>query len=123
MINLPISYLVLRLGCQPPMVLVVAFALSVLCLAARVYMLRGMINLKAKEFVVNVYIRILVVTIVSSMAPLALYFYYNDGFWAFVLNCIACLVSSTLFIYLIGCNNEERTFLNDKLKNVFTTAE
>lgn len=123
MINLPISYLVLRLGCQPPVVLVVAFALSVLCLAARVYMLRGMINLKAKEFVVNVYIRILVVTIVSSMAPLALYFYYNDGFWAFVLNCIACLVSSTLFIYLIGCNNEERTFLNDKLKNVFKTAE
>ena len=49
MMNLPISYICLRLGCMPESVLIVAIVISQCCLAARLYMLRRQVlNRSAK---------------------------------------------------------------------------
>lgn len=116
--NLPFSYIALRFGCQPETVLIIAFIISIFCLVARIYMLRGMINLNAKRFVVNVYVKILMVTIISVIPPVALYLHYNEGFVALILNSAVCVISSIFCVYIIGCSKEERAFINGKLKQI-----
>ena len=81
-------------------------------------MLRGMINLNAKRFVVNVYVKILMVTIISVIPPVALYLHYNEGFVALILNSAVCVISSIFCVYIIGCSKEERAFINGKLKQI-----
>ena len=55
LLNLPISYILLKNGCIPETVLIVAICISQCCLATRLYMLRGMIELSSKIFLNKVY--------------------------------------------------------------------
>lgn len=50
MMNLPVSYILLRIGMFPEVVIVVAIVISQCCLAARLLMLRGMIGLSVKKY-------------------------------------------------------------------------
>ena len=69
MMNLPVSYICLRLGCMPESVLIVAIVISQCCLAARLYMLRGMIGLSFIQYVKKVYFNVIVVALLSFVVP------------------------------------------------------
>lgn len=118
MMNLPISYIALHLGYPPETVIIVAIGISILCFATRIYMLRSMINLSARRFILNVYIRIILVSSISFIIPYLLYINYNASFKSFVINCIVCVASSSVCIYLLGCNKSERIFIISKVKNI-----
>ena len=118
MLNLPVSYILLLLGAIPETVLIVAIAISQLCLATRLYMLRGLIGLKAREFIRNVYINVIVVTILSAIIPFALSSTFEDNFWDFILLCIVTVVSTLLVEFYVGCTAVERQFVVSKVKTI-----
>lgn len=122
MMNLPISYLLLRNGCIPETVLIVAICISQCCLAARLYMLRGMIGLSAREYMDKVYVNILVVTILSAIIPSILSYYLNETFINFFVICAISILCTSTVIYFVGCNKKERLFISSKIiaiKNKF----
>jgi len=114
--NLPISYVCLKAGCPPEIVLVVCILLSQCCLYARLYMLRGMIGLSSKLFLKKVYINVIVVMIVAAFGPILLSEQLREGLATFVILCIVCSFTSALSIFYIGCNNRERKFVFRKAK-------
>lgn len=114
-LNVPASYIALKLGYPPESVLVVSIILSVACLLARIYMLRKMINLSVKSFIANVYSRILLVSIISFILPYFLNPYIGNGLKSFIASCAVCLTLTLVTIYFIGCSKTERTFINEKL--------
>ena len=118
MMNLPISYVFLRLGAIPETVLIVAIAISQLCLAARLYMLRGMIGLKARDFIKKVYLNVIIVTVLSSILPFVLSNILDENFISFVLLCIVALVSTFLIEFYLGCTLKERQFVISKVKTI-----
>ena len=117
-LNLPISYICLELGCIPESVLVVAIFISQICLAARLYMLRGLIGLSSKQYLKKVYFNILIVTFFSLIIPCILRRYMNDTFFAFVLITLTSLVCTLIVIYYIGCNRDERAFVFSKFSKI-----
>lgn len=118
MINLPISYVLLRLGCIPETVLIVAICISQCCLAARLYMLRGMIGLSISQYLSNVYFNVLSVSVLSAIIPCAVFYYLNETFINFMLVCVISVICTCIVIYYIGCNNQERQFILSKVKAV-----
>ena len=118
MMNLPISYVFLRLGAIPETVLIVAIAISQLCLAARLYMLRGMIGLKARDFIKKVYLNVIIVTVLSSILPFVLSYILDENFISFVLLCIVTLVSTLLIEFYVGCTLKEGQFVISKVKTI-----
>ena len=118
LLNLPISYILLRIGYPPASVFVVALLFSFACLAARIYMLRNMINLSIKEFIKNVYFKIILVSIISPILPLILTPYTDNSFLGFAISCSLCLILSTTTIYFIGCNKQERIYITNILKGI-----
>lgn len=118
MMNLPISYILLRLGYFPEVVIVIAICISQCCLAARLLLLRGMIGLSITKYLKNVYLNIIVVSIIAMMLPLISAYYIKESFISFILISLIAVICTLSSIYFIGCNNQERKFIHQKLGTI-----
>ena len=115
MMNLPISYILLRMGMFPEIVIVVAIVISQCCLVARLLMLRGMIRLSIREYLKKVYINVLTVTIVAAVLPFGITNLLIESFLNFILLSLVALICTGFTIYYVGCNTTERKFILNKL--------
>lgn len=118
MMNLPISYICLRLGFMPESVLIVAIVVSQCCLAARLYMLRGMIGLSSIQYMKKVYLNVIVVTLLSLAVPVLLSKYMEETFFSFVVLSLVSIVCTLIVEFYVGCNGKEREFVVDKVKGL-----
>lgn len=118
LMNLPISYILLRMGMFPETVIVVAIVISQCCLAARLVMLRGMIGLSVRKYMKKVYINVLVVTIIAAILPFLLAISLEESFLNFVLLCFVALICTGITIYYVGCDKTERQFVLNKLHTI-----
>ena len=118
MMNLPVSYVLLRYGCIPETVLIVAVCISQCCLAARLLMLRGMIGLSVRKYLRNVYANIISVTVVAAVVPFAVALRMEETFISFIIVTCVALCCSFLSVFYVGCNRRERDFVKAKAKSV-----
>ena len=115
LLNLPVSYVMLRTGGVPEIVFIVAIAISIACEIARLYMLQGMINLSVREFLCKVYLNVLLVTIASAFIPFYIARVLPENLISLIFSCILCFCCTGITVLLIGCNRHERKALFDKL--------
>lgn len=115
LLNLPLAYLCLRLGCIPESVMIVAIVVSVICEMARVLLLRKMIHLSARKFITNVYLNVIFVTIVAGALPYWLGLQLEESFYVFMLICFVSVVCTLMSILYVGCNEKERSFVYSKI--------
>lgn len=118
MMNLPVSYILLRMGMFPEVVIVVAIVISQCCLAARLLMLRGMIGLSVRKYMKKVYVNVLVVTAMAAILPFLLSTKLEESFLNFVLLCFVALICTGTTIYYVGCDKTERQFVLNKLHTI-----
>lgn len=119
MLNLPISYLLLRSGYIPESVLITAVVISQCCLAARLLMLRKMIGLSLKKFIIKVYCNAFSVSIASCVIPFIMAARLDESLLGFVMLCFISVVCTSLSILYVGCNHDERGALYCKVKKLF----
>lgn len=114
MLNLPISYLLLRFGYAPECVLIVAVFISQCCLMARLYMLHFSIKLSARKFIKDVYLNALCVCIIAGIFPILSLTFSDKSFIMFLAHCALTVICTLLSVFFIGCNNKERTMIMNK---------
>lgn len=122
LLNLPVSYLALKLGAIPEMTIVIAIVISQICLVARLWFLRSMIKLSAKQFIKKVYLNVLAVTVVSFIPPFICYLVVTNPVGRFFSVCTVSVFASGLAIYYIGCSAKERALVKSyaiKMKKKF----
>ena len=115
MLNFPVSYLFLLQGASPESTFIVAIIISQCCLLARLYMLRKMIGLSFKIYVRRVYLNVLLVGIISSVIPIALYSQLSISAVRFVVILFTCFLCSALTMFYIGCTQGERNIVRNKI--------
>lgn len=111
LLNLPISYLLLRWGWFPEVTIIVAIIVSQLCLVARLCFLRKMIDLPVRRFIVEVYCNVIVVTAISLIVPAICYVLMPSGIVRFFTLCSLSILSSAATIYWVGCNRDDRAMV------------
>lgn len=112
LLNLPLSYVACTLGFPPENVLLVAIICAISCLIGRLYMLRINVQLDIMSFVRNVIYRIIIVTVISSIAPfIMLYFNKVDCFMSAVVMVLISMLSVLTTVYFIGLLPDERTIV------------
>lgn len=116
--NLPLSYILLKLDFSCIFVLVVAIVLSQLCLFARLCILRGMIQLSVRRFLLDSYFPILVVTVISSLIPFLLKNSITAPFTKLLVSTFLCIVSSVGTIFYLGLIKSERIFFKNKINEL-----
>lgn len=115
MLNLPIAYLCLYLGTIPESVVMVAIVISQCCLAARLYMLKGMIGLKVLQYLRKVYINVIIVTLMAAIVPMLLAYRLSEGLLPFVTISAVAVISTLLSAFYAGCSKSEREFITMKV--------
>lgn len=120
MMNFPLSYLFLKIGFLPEVIVMIAITLSIICLGARLIMLRSMIQLPIARFLHNVCGKILLVTILSAIMPLFIRWELPDNLYGFIISCLVCLVWTAAILFIFGCSVSERKFLTGKLQALST---
>lgn len=116
LLNFPISYILLKIGMIPEITIAVAIIISQICLFARLWFLRGMIKLPARQFLNKVYANVLLVTAISSIPALICYFTIQQQAVRFFVVCAVSVITSILTIYYIGCNKDERILISSYVK-------
>ena len=111
LLNLPISYILLKLGALPEITVVVAIALSHVCLFARLIMFSRASGFSVPAFVRGVYVNALKVAIGAASIPLLLTFVIPKGILWSVLHLGVSLLWTAGVIFFIGCSKEDRAFL------------
>ena len=120
LMNFPISYLLLYLGFAPEVTVVVAIIISQICLIARLLFLRTMVKLPVKQFIKEVYLKVILVTILSASLPTVCYIFLQPSITRFIIIGLTSVITSSACIYYIGCNhNEQEKVINAivKIKN------
>ena len=116
LMNIPVSYLFLKQGAAAEVTVVVAIVISLVCLAARLIMLRGMIGLSIRIFISDVCVKILTVSIVSVIIPLLLHNRLPEGFAGFAASAVICVAVSGFAVLFIGLKTAERKELFSMLR-------
>ena len=116
LLNLPISYIALKNGGQPYVVITVAIFLSQCSLFARLIFLSKVMRLSVRRFFVWCYLRILAVSVLSLSIPLVLSECQAGGFYGFLESCLVCLGWSSLVIFYVGLDKNVRAFITNKVK-------
>lgn len=116
MMNFPLSYIFLKMGFLPEIIVMVAISLSLICLGARLILLRDMIQLPVARFLRHVCGNIIVVTILSLTVPLYARWELPNNLFGFIFSCVICFGWGGIILYRFGCSVSERKFLISKLQ-------
>lgn len=115
LLNLPFSYIVLRKGYEPYIVVYVGIFLSVVALIARLVILKKLVNLPLTEYIKEVIGRgILVVTMISAIYYLLIIelLEITDFWWKSIIISFGVLLAVIFF----GLSSIERNFILKKAK-------
>ena len=113
MLNLPVSYVCLKLGAPAESTVIVAIVMSQICLFARLFLLKGMTGLSPGLFIRKVYLNVFAVAAVAVVVPLLAGPFYADGFAGFCISVVVCVASAGLSVLFVGCSAKERYELKE----------
>lgn len=116
LLNLPGSYLLLYLGFPPQSTILFAIIMSICCLIGRLVMLRNMIDLPVREFCKKVLCKVLVVSLLSSFAPVILGVMMEPSFVTFLITSSVSVICSLFAIMCVGCTSSERAFIITQIR-------
>lgn len=119
LLNLPVSYLLLKLGCMAEIIVVVSIVISLVCVFVRLQMLNRKINFPVKDFVVKVLVNVLKVTAVAVILPLVVCRYIPDTLVGGLASLALVFVSALLTIAFVGCTQVERKEIISMIRSKF----
>ena len=117
LLNLPVSYILLKMGAMPEVTVMVAIAFSQFSLVARLMMLKKMIGLSIRNFMVRVYLNVVAVTMVALLLPSAACVLCSASPAAVASSIVVSLLSAVLSIFFVGCSRSERQEMVCFIKN------
>lgn len=117
LLNFPISYLLLCLGCTPNYTYVIAIIIAILCLFVRLVLLNHMIGMPISEFIKKVILNVVLVSVVGALLPILIINQMNESFLRLIITVSISCISLFLTYFFIGCNKKEREFILIKIKD------
>lgn len=121
--NLPVSYLFLKLGGFPEGTMIIAIVISQCCLAARLWLLRKMIGLSAKNYLRKVYLNVLFVSVLSFILPYLVFSSMEEGIIRLLTLASISIVSTATVIWFVGCTHKERSFVLNKVSGFINSKK
>lgn len=118
LLNLPLSYVALKLGLQPISVYMVNIFISLLAFVVRINMLKTLIKLPIRDFLSKVCGRCWMVFVLTIIPLYIISIHTPDTFLNFVWFALLSVSFSTLMVYLLGTTRSERAFINENIINI-----
>ncbi|MBO3100185.1 lipopolysaccharide biosynthesis protein [Gelidibacter sp. DF109] len=118
-LTLPITWIVFNLSNNPINVYWVLIGNSIIALVFRMLFLVKMIGLNIKSFILQVLLRIVLVSFVMMLLLSNLKLEKADNIYNLLFQVIFVFLTTTITISVLGLNNQERLFLTNIIKTKF----
>lgn len=119
LLNLPISYIFLRIGFPPQTTMIISICISVLAQISRVFFAKSMLNMSVREYIKNVILPIFIVTLCSVVIPFLLILLLESSVMNFILIAISACLSVGGCALFLGMTVSERDYLLNFVKTKF----
>ena len=120
LLNIPVSYILLRLGAIPEATVMVAIALSQVCMFVRLFMLKNCMSFPVGIYLRRVYLKALAATAVVVAAFWPIWKCMPPTLAGFIANVCICVALTAVSVYVVGFNRDEkemaREFVSKALK-------
>lgn len=116
LLNLPVSYVLLKLGFPPQSTMYVAIIISIINLFLRLIMLRKMMEFPMWPFIFDVVMKIGLVTLIAYIIPLALIIELRESLLRFMIVLVSGFIMSGLTIYFVGLSSGDRRFVRETVQ-------
>lgn len=114
----PVAYLWLKLGGSPQTVFYTYLTISVVALAARLWILRERIELPVKSFCIRVLLRIILVLAVGFPICHFMSGYMPDSFWGTLSFFLISFLIITATVWVLGTEKKERQMATSKIASL-----
>ena len=115
LLNLPVSYVLLRQGFPAKTVFVVSIMLSILALLLRIAITQKIIAYNLAFPLLKLFLLFFVLASASVVLPVVVVDKMNDALWKVVLFLLISTLWTSAIIFSFGLNKEEKKVLMDKL--------
>lgn len=109
------SYLTLKAGANPESVYVVQFAFFVVILITKLIIVHHQVGMSVAVYVKHIILQPLLVTLVSAILPVIVFFKVPDTLIWFFVVCSLCVITVGVSALFLGFNREERQQVKDLL--------
>ncbi len=115
--NIPLSYVLLRYGCPPVIVYYLALTIVVITLFVRLFVLRRLIHFDVKRFLLSIVLRCIAIALTAFGGMYALsQVIPNTNIGWLLLSVIMSILFTSSLIMALGLNKEEMYYLLNILK-------
>ncbi len=118
MLNFPAAYVLLKSGLASETTMMAAIVVALLCLSARLFMLRRMVGLPVRRFVRHTLLNVAVVSALACVLPLWTATTMEAGLSRFVVVVLVSVCSVGGVVYFVGCTGKEREFVAAKVAQI-----
>lgn len=120
LLNLPVSYLLLKIGYAPESTMIVGCVMEIIVMLVVFHYLEKITGFPLKNFILEVLVPMLLVIFLSASFSYGIHCCIDEGFLRFILICFLSVMSSSVCIFYIGMKRDERkmvcAFLRQRLQ-------
>lgn len=117
--NLPIAYVLLRLGASVYLPFVASIVLSVIAMIVRLFVFRRQTGISIRKFFTSVLPRIVLTAILSCLIIQSCGFIKAESFSRLIFNVLVTLVVVLFTVFFVGLERDERTWVISKFTSIF----
>ena len=117
LLQFPVCWILLKMGCTPITVYLVTIACQIINIFVTHHFTMQKMTYTYRELVREIYFPEAKVIVCSTVLPLLCVLFLPYGWWRFLLTgtlCVACTVPSVLYL---GCSASERVYIYDAIGN------
>lgn len=116
LLNFPLSYVFLKMGCTPEWTIVVAISIAIICLFVRLYMLNKMTELPIGTYIRKVVLNVIFVSCIGAILPMIVAWSLKESYLRLILTSAVSTISLLITYLFIGCTLTERQFVISNIK-------
>jgi O-antigen/teichoic acid export membrane protein len=113
LLNLPVSYLFLKLGAPPQTTMYVVVAFTIIAHFSRIYFMNKLLRMNVLNYFKQVVLPISTVTVLAFALPVVYYYSFCPSFLRLLGVCATTLIAAAIIIYYIGLTESERNGLKE----------
>ena len=120
-LNIPISWYLLKIGWEPYWVLLIRVGLNFISSIIRTIYAGYLVNFPSWTYFTTVILKFFMVSVPAFGLSILIKQFYNTGISGFIYTSSISIIVTGLIIYLVGINKNERAFINGFLVKLTRT--
>lgn len=120
MLNFPVSFILFKFGFPPYAALSASIIISITTVLMRLYFIKSLLSISPQEYFQKVLVKSVFISAICFITPYFTYINMEQGIQRLFVLCFATWLTSSVIIYVVGLDSDERKSVRQILSKIKT---